>query len=214
VLRKAKLLVRVNPIYENSQKEIESVISNGADIVMLPFFSTTKEVEKFIGIVDGRAITCLLVETPSAVNNIDEILSVDGIDMIHIGLNDLHLGCGMKFMFEPLADGTVDMLCKKFQEQDITYGFGGIARLCQGLLPAEHIVAEHYRLGSSMAILSRSFVNTGNSYNDDEIKWIFINGVKEIRDYERSLCDMDISYFEENHQVVISKVKEIVEGAS
>ena len=36
-------------------------------------------------------------------------------------------------------------------------GFGGIARLGFGMLPAEHVIAEHYRLGSTAVILSRSF---------------------------------------------------------
>ena len=48
----------------------------------------------------------------------------------------------------------------KFEDKGIPYGFGGIAQLGQGTLPAENIIAEHYRLGSSMAILSRSFCNT------------------------------------------------------
>jgi len=97
------------------------------------------------------------VETPEAVRNIDSILGESGIDYIHIGLNDLHLGYRMKFMFEPLVDGTVEMLCKKIKQKSIPYGFGGIARLGTGLLPAENILAEHYRLGSSMVILSEAF---------------------------------------------------------
>ena len=80
-------------------------------------------------------------------DNIDSILAVQGIDYVHIGLNDLHLGYGMKFMFELLTDGTVEKLCNKLKEKGITYGFGGIAQLGQGTLPAEHIIAEHYRLG-------------------------------------------------------------------
>ena len=67
-----------------------------------------------------------MVETPEAVENIDNILALTGIDYIHIGLNDLHLGYGMSFMFELLADGTVDMLCK-ISEKGIPYGFGGVA---------------------------------------------------------------------------------------
>ena len=69
---KAKVLVRVNPIHEamvdypSSEDEINATIEAGADIVMLPFFKTIAEVERFIRIVDGRAKTCLLVETPEA----------------------------------------------------------------------------------------------------------------------------------------------------
>jgi len=98
---------------------------------MLPFFKTKEEVNKFIGHVNGRAKAMLLVETPEAVRNIDSILGESGIDYIHIGLNDLHLGYRMKFMFEPLVDGTVEMLCKKIKQKSIPYGFGGIAGLEQ-----------------------------------------------------------------------------------
>ena len=48
---------------------------------------------------DYTGKTCLLLETPEAVEIIDDILDIDGIDEIHIGLNDLHLGYKMKFMF-------------------------------------------------------------------------------------------------------------------
>jgi len=38
VLKKSKLLVRVNPIFEGSKDEIDSVIEYGADIVMAFLF--------------------------------------------------------------------------------------------------------------------------------------------------------------------------------
>jgi len=43
VLKKSKLLVRVNPIFEGSKDEIDSVIEYGADIVMLPFLKPKKK---------------------------------------------------------------------------------------------------------------------------------------------------------------------------
>jgi len=43
-LKNAKVLVRINPIYENSEDEINQVIQQGADIIMLPFFKTVEEV--------------------------------------------------------------------------------------------------------------------------------------------------------------------------
>ena len=45
----------------------------------------------------------------------------------------------------------------------------GIASLGQGLLPSEHVIAEHYRLGSTIAILSRSFCNTDKMTDLNEI---------------------------------------------
>jgi 2-keto-3-deoxy-L-rhamnonate aldolase RhmA len=99
----------------------------------------------------------LLVETPEAVDVIDDMLRIDGIDEMFIGLNDLSLGYGKRFMFELLADGTVDKLVHKFKQNGKQYGFGGLASLTGGLLPGRMVLQEHYRLGSTCAILSRSF---------------------------------------------------------
>lgn len=209
VLSRSELLVRVNPVYGGSKQEIPRVICDGADIVMLPFFRTAEEVSTFISIVGKQAKTMLLLETPEAVENIDDILALDGIDYIHIGLNDLHLGYGLKFMFELLADGTVERLCDKIRVAGIPYGFGGIAQLGRGDLPAENIIAEHYRLGSSMVILSRSFCNVGSRVDFSSLHELFHMGVKAIRDYEDTLVTKDERYFEDNKRIIIDKVNEI-----
>lgn len=213
-ISKSRLMVRVNPIHEGSREEIDQVIAGGAEIVMLPFFKTKEEVESFLGFVDGRAETCLLLETPEAVECIDEILELDDIDYIHIGLNDLHIGYGMKFMFEPLADGTVDMLCSKIAAKGIPYGIGGIARPGNGMLPAELIITEHYRLGSSMVILSRKFCNSEKVKDIEKIEEIFREGIESIREYEEFVSGKDESFFAESNRVMCEKVGEIVAGCS
>lgn len=211
VLNTSKLLVRVNPIFEGSKSEIDRVIDDGADIVMLPFFKFKEEVAEFANYVGGRAKTMLLLETPEAAESIDGILSVDGIDYIHIGLNDLHLGYGMKFMFELLADGKVEKLCNKIKDRGIPYGFGGIAQLGQGDLPAEYVIAEHHRLGSSMAILSRSFCNVNKIKGIEEAQEVFDRGVFEVREYESSLKDKSKEFFEKNRMIAIEKINLIRE---
>ena len=151
----------------------------------------------------------LLVETPEAVEVIDEILALDGIDEVHIGLNDLSLGYGMKFMFELLADGTVERLCLKFRRAGIPYGFGGIAALGRGLLPAERVIREHYRLGSTRVILSRSFCNTGLVTDLGEIGEIFRTGMAEIRALETE-CAAHADYFWSNRAAVEQGVADVV----
>lgn len=210
VLTESKLLVRINPVYNESKEEIDRVIEYGADIIMLPFFKTKEEVETFVEYVNYRVETCLLCETPEAVENIDSILSVKGIDYIHIGLNDLHLGYNMKFMFELLSNGTVEMLCNKFKAKGVPYGYGGIAQLGEGTLPAEYILAEHYRLGSTMVILSRSFCNINKIEDISKIEDVFRTGISRVREYEHRLVNEKSSFFQENHKTVCDKVKEIV----
>ena len=216
---KAQVMCRVNPIHEatkaygSSKEEIDEAIAAGADILMLPFFKTAAEVAEFIRLVDGRAKTLPLVETPEAVEAIDEILALPGIDEILIGLNDLSLGYGMKFMFQLLADGTVERLCLKFKQAGIPYGFGGIAALGKGMLPSEYVIREHYRLGSTCAILSRSFCNTGIVTDYGEIEEIFEHGMKEIRTLEAE-CEEHAAFFRENEREVHERVRKVCEATS
>ena len=219
-LKSAELLVRVNPIHEvteeygSSQEEIDTAIENGADILMLPYFKTPEEVQKFITLVGGRARTMLLVETPEAAERIDEILAVDGIDEIFIGLNDLSLGYGKKFMFELLADGTAERLIEKFKAKTLPYGFGGLASLEGGLLPGKMVLGEHYRLHSGCVILSRSFCNTSKITDLSEIQEIFTDGVAKIRAYEK-ICQRNTDEErEENRKNVCVSIEKIVQKIS
>ncbi len=210
----AKLMVRVNPIhnatadYGSSKEEIDAAIEAGADILMLPYFKTPEEVAEFVRLVDGRATTLPLVETPEAAERIHEILAVEGIDEIFVGLNDLSLGYGMNFMFRLLADGTVERLCTAFKEKGIPYGFGGIAAIGQGLLPAERVIAEHYRLGSECVILSRSFCNAAGK-SIEKIRSIFEPGVAAIRAREAECLGLTAEGFEENRLAVVDAVDRI-----
>lgn len=214
VLSQAQLLVRVNPIheatkeYDSSETEVEQVVTAGADIVMLPYFKTAREVARFLRCVNGRARTMLLLETPEAVENLEEILTIPGIDEIHIGINDLSLGYGKKFMFELLADGTVEQLCMMIKRAGIPYGFGGIAAIGTGTLPAEAILKEHYRLGSSMVILSRSFCNVTGDIDLAYVKEKFETGVGCMRAFEREI-ELHSRYFEENQNLVRNCVNRI-----
>lgn len=207
---KSKLMVRCNPIhqataaYGSSEEEINAIIENGADIIMLPYFKTVEEVKTFIQLVGGRARTLPLVETPEAVACIDEILKLEGIDEIFIGLNDLSLGYGMKFMFQLLIDGTVERLCDKFKAKGIPYGFGGIAALGKGLLPSEKVIAEHYRLGSTCAILSRSFCNTNVITDLDVVRRIFDVDLKAIRDWEKQCSTGKVDFVKNRREVEIA----------
>lgn len=215
---KSKVLVRVNPVhdalpdYPSSKDEIDAAINAGADIVMLPFFKTVKEVEKFIGFVGCRAKTCLLLETPEAAEILGQIVKVPGIDMIHIGLNDMHLALGLKFMFQLLADGSVDKWTKIIKDEGISFGFGGLASLDGGIIPGRMILKEHYRLGSQMVIVSRSFCNTGKISDLEEIRNVFVKGINEIRILEQECQYQSAEYFEKNHAATVNAIEQFLKA--
>ena len=209
-LTSSEMLVRVNHWFDGSVDEIETVIAAGADMIMLPYWKTVEEVKAFVEAVKGRCKTSLLLETKEAVACFDEVLKLGGFDEIHIGLNDLHLSSGMTFLFEPLANGTVEMLCRKCQAAGLPVGFGGIAKLGDGLLPAEKVIMEHYRLGSTRAILSRTFCDNAKIESVEEIDRVFRENMAALRKYEDAVAVMTKEDFARNQADVCKAVDEIV----
>lgn len=211
ILSTADMMVRVNPWNASSNVEINRVIDAGADIIMLPMWKTVEEVESFVQSVNGKAKTCLLLETKEAVECLDEVLKISGIDEVHIGLNDLHLSYNMTFMFELLANGMIEKLCNKIKQANIPYGFGGIAKIGEGMLPAEKIIMEHYRLGSTQAILSRSFCNADEMGDIQLIEEVFSNNMRNLRMFESSIAKLSSKDFEDNLIEIREVVKNIVD---
>ena len=211
-LKKSKIITRINPLYDETEIEVEKAIDCGTDIIMLPMFKTKNEVKKFITFVDGRVQTCLLLETSQSLVRVHEILEVKGIDEIHIGLNDLHLSLGLDFMFELLSGGIVEYLCNIIRKSGIKYGFGGIARIGEGALPAEHIIAEHIRLGSEMVILSRSFHKKSSSIDDLKRNINFKEEVKRIKDTEIRMLGWTKGQFDFNKEIIRKEVRMLVES--
>jgi hypothetical protein len=158
-LRRAALFARVNPPHRESRAEIEAALAHGARVLMLPFFHTAAEVEAFVRAVDGRATAVLLVETAAALVGLRDILSVAGIDEVMLGLNDLRVSLGLGGPFELIASDRVTAVAEQVRGRGLPFGFGGLARAGDTALPvpADLVIAQHARLGSSSAWLSRSF---------------------------------------------------------
>lgn len=159
VLRQAELMVRLNPLHANSRDEVTGAIESGAQRLMLPMFTTHLEVEQFLALVDGQVPVTFLAETPQSLVRMSDWLTLlkPGYDEVHIGLNDLSLGMGLSFLFEPLAIRLLDPAAELLNSHGVSWGFGGMARIGQGELPAETLMGEHVRLGSQWVILSRAF---------------------------------------------------------
>ncbi len=153
----AELIVRVNPLHDASRDEIEQAIAAGADSLMLPMFERPEELRAFTALVAGRARSIALLETRAALESLSAWSGLPGLDEIYVGLNDLHRQLGQRFMFEPLTAGTVDHVAQAAHAAGKRFGFGGIARLDEGLLPGRVVLGEHLRLGSTSVILSRTF---------------------------------------------------------
>lgn len=159
-LHNAQLFVRTNPMHDGSEEEIERLIGMGAQVLMLPYFTTVEEPARFAEIIAGRALATLLLETVEAAERIDEIVRLDGVDEIHIGLNDLRITLGMNSHFEVLVFELMETLSQTITGANMPFGFGGIGRLGDESLPisSDLVYAQYPRLKATRALVSRVFL--------------------------------------------------------
>lgn len=191
VLTAAELMVRVNPLYDGTTYEVQRAIENGADRLMLPMFSTVDEVGWFRELVPRNIPVTFLAETPAALARVEAWSSeLEKRDEVHFGLNDLSLAMGLGFPFETLAGGLLDSAAHRLRVAKVPFGVGGVARAGVGQLPAEWVLGEHVRLGSTRAILSRAF--QGSSASIGELK-LSIDLKQELDKLKNELSEWEIS---------------------
>ena len=123
-------------------------------VLMLPFFTTAAEVERFVRLVDGRARVVLLLETAAALVRLHDILAVAGIDEVMVGLNDLHLSTGVGNPFELVASDLMTLVSEQVRGRGLGFGFGGVAAAGDDTLPvpADLVLAQHARLRSTQSL--------------------------------------------------------------
>jgi hypothetical protein len=207
VLRRSRLMVRVNPLNPGTATEVDAVIARGADLLMLPMFTRAAELREFSSIVAGRVPIVPLLETSGALECLDDWIATPGLGEVFVGLNDLHLSLGLRFMFEPLALGLVDKVALAARNQGLRFGFGGIARVDEGLLPGRDVLSEHLRLGSGSVILSRTFHRADASDS-------FEHEVDRLRSAERELAQRPKAQVDADALRIAGVIRSIAAGSA
>lgn len=205
-----EVMARLNPLHRGTKQEVDRAVAIGADVLMLPMFTSAQDLAEFCSIVDGRCRICPLVETVGAMNAIAEIAALPDIDELHIGLNDLHLELGSSFLFEPLAAGHIDRMATILRDAGVKFGVGGLARVGEGLLPAELVLGEHVRLGSTAAILSRTFHRGAVSVEAIAAEMDFAHEVTKLRQARAAYFSYDAGSLAAVHAEVQKRVGQIV----
>jgi hypothetical protein len=203
-VRRSKLMVRVNPLHAGTRDEVDAVLAQGADWLMLPMFQGREQLQAFSDIVAGRAPITPLLETADALASVEQWADVPGLQEIFVGLNDLHLSLRRRFMFEPLADGSVERVGRIAHAHGLRFGFGGIARLDEGMLPGRDVLAEHLRLGSQAVILSRTF------HRDSQMD--FAREIAALRAAEAELAQRTPQQVQADGERIAQRIRAIAAG--
>ena len=213
VLKQSRLMVRVNPYQMDkpaaSKAEIDDVLNQGADMLMLPMFSHAEELRAFADVVAGRAAIVPLLETAGALHALDEWMGISGIAEVFVGLNDLHLSLCCSFMFEPLLMGHVERVAMAAKARGLRFGFGGIARMDEGVLPGRDVLAEHVRLGSSAVILSRTFNRADTQPGEKS----FEQAVAQLRQAETELSQRGLASVEKDRRHTYKLITDLAESS-
>ena len=197
-----EMLVRIDPWNRTADGIVDDVIGRGTNIIMLPMIEDVAHVSALVEAAEGRAKVIPLIETAHSAERIETICKA-GIDEIYVGLNDLHRQLGLRFMFEPLGNGLVEQLRDVARRHGKPFGFGGMAQIGHGDLPAEMILGEHVRLGSTSVILSRKF--KGDAGADFDWK----AHIGQIRDLERTYASRSEAEVERDRLAVADRISAV-----
>jgi hypothetical protein len=131
---------------------------------MLPMAAAPEEVGRFVSLVAARALVVLLVERREALECLPDLVAVDGVDEVHVGLNDLALSLGMRNRWTLVASDLVAEAAACVRAAGLPFGFGGIGRARDDTLPipSDLVYAEYARVGATRALVSRSFGAPGD----------------------------------------------------
>lgn len=159
VVPAGRFFMRLDPWHDGSAGQIERAIDLGADGLMIPYFREPDPVLRFTERVAGRALVTPLVETAGAVATLPNLLETGAISEFHIGLNDLALDVGYPSLHSLWGDPLLDAASQTARAAGVAFGIGGVTDPRITGLPVDPlgVIAEHRRLGSSRALLGRSF---------------------------------------------------------
>jgi citrate lyase beta subunit len=183
--------VRTNALHVGSAAEIMEGIAAGADLLMLPNFQSIEELTQYLSLVAGRAKVVPLVERRVALVLISEFPAL-GIEEFHFGLNDLALDFGVSDRLSLLLHPEIEAACKRARLAGLRFGIGGVSDPRFNTLPVDPacVIAQHSRLGSTGAMLARSFWGPDRISKREQLPDA-INAIKNAYEASKSLSSQD-----------------------
>ncbi len=165
LLARAQLFARCNPLHDGTAAEVDALLGHGVAVIMFPYFKRASELAQFCRIVDRRALVVALAETVEALDAIDDLLLVEGLDEIHFGLNDLRLQMGFASHFDVLETSRFRAAASAVRRAAIPFGIAALARPDDRSLPRDprEVCRQIVALGATRALVARSFF--GHNYD-------------------------------------------------
>tara|TARA_B100000212_G_scaffold300080_1_gene245271 strand:- start:7269 stop:8105 length:837 start_codon:yes stop_codon:yes gene_type:complete len=204
----SELGVRINPVGDHTEKEINECIDLGVTRIMLPMFKYPEQVDYVKKIIKGRVKFELLFETPESVKNVKDFC-LENIDYIHIGLNDLKIALHNYHMYELLVNNYLNYFTSYLKKNNFRYGIGGIGAIGSIPFSPKYIFAANLIIGSQRLILSRAFKNKLDFSTNEELSISFKKQYSHLENLR-----IEIGRLNSNELLIIKKefIEEINKG--
>jgi len=195
------ITVRVNAFNDITCSEIDCAIVHGASIIMLPMARTALEVKNFLDFINNRVKTIIQIETLDLIKDITALAELNW-DYAYVGLNDLMIEKKRTCIWSSLHDGTVELICKALSKKK--YGFGGITILGGGSpINTELLLHEYIRLGSSIALLRRTFFKEILDRN-------IVTEIPLVREFLKNSQQRGQKAIEIDHQKLFNRLEKVI----
>ncbi len=160
------IVCRINAFHADSISEINLAIACGANEILLPMVTKTKEVEQVIELANGRVKVGVMLETIEALAIAQELNDLP-VHRFYVGLNDLAIQRGTRNIFLPFIDGLLDELRPKITRD---FGVGGLTHPSLGNpIPCRYLIDRMKYYQCSFAFLRRSFYRDLNQFSMEDI---------------------------------------------
>jgi hypothetical protein len=160
LIRPGTLVVRINSIHPGSRNEIQAICEHSAvRYLMLPYFTTLNEVERFFEYLPAGVDSILLLESRESLMLAEDILSSFPVNEAFLGLNDLALSFHHAHLFQIFENDLFYRTLAALKSRGIPFGFGGVGNLLSEGLPIEPrlFLAFQVSQGATRGWLSRNF---------------------------------------------------------
>ena len=154
------LVVRTNSIHPGSRDESRAICEySSVRYLMLPYFSSLNEVERFTEYLPQGIGAILLFESREALLLTEPILARFPVDEAFLGLNDLALSFHYPHLFQIFENDLFYQTLAALKVHGTPFGFGGVGNLLNRNMPIDPKLFLSFQLcqGSTRGWLSRSF---------------------------------------------------------
>jgi citrate lyase subunit beta/citryl-CoA lyase len=126
-----QLVVRVNPLGEGGEEDIELINRVAPDAVRIPKVRTPREVERICSLVDPAIPIHLSIETGEALKNLTELRVEPRVDTVYLGILDLSADLGLPQSFITPDNPTAHYLLSRFLVDARIAGFHPVSFVFQ-----------------------------------------------------------------------------------